>query len=157
MVTSESDAAMGQTFWYTVRAVDTSACSPQNYSGHSAASYGVPRDRVGPEKPTGSLINCFCIPKIERTNSGISTSRPPYGLEDRDPGFVVRVNRLDEERSTIVKKIKSFDLEYGEYDFEEQTGNPCHDYRYQGVEPHGDVVVLLADREGQHPRACPPR
>jgi hypothetical protein len=50
-----------KTFWYTVRAVDGSACGG-NLSGNSAPAYGVLRDRIGPPRTDGSLlINCLDI------------------------------------------------------------------------------------------------
>ncbi|MEM9079399.1 MAG: hypothetical protein AAGC74_01765 [Verrucomicrobiota bacterium] len=152
VVNSETDSAMGQTFWYTVRAVDTSACNPKNYSGHSGALYGVPRDRVGPEKPTGSLINCFCIPRISLTNEGSSVDRTPYGLDDNDPGFVVRVTRTDQETRNLIKKIKSFDVEYGVIDSQTSAGFIAQfstTYYYQGFEEFGDVVVPIAEEDGR--------
>ncbi|ADE55158.1 hypothetical protein [Coraliomargarita akajimensis] len=155
LVTSEKDDAMGKTFWYTVRAVDTTACTPQNYSGHSGATYGVPRDRVGPDKPTGSLITCFCIPEILLANEGESTRRLEYGLSERDPGFIIRVRRTELESGAVIKKIKSFDVEYGEFDaklgaFKAQFSTT---YYYKGFEPYGDVVIPIADEDGKFMRA----
>lgn len=48
-----------KTFWYTVRAADSSACGG-NLSAHSAPAWGVLRDRTGPGAGAGSLgILCF--------------------------------------------------------------------------------------------------
>jgi len=50
-----------KTFWYTVRAVDGSACGG-NLSGNSAPAYGVLRDRIGPDKSSGAVrITCYDI------------------------------------------------------------------------------------------------
>ena len=154
VVSSENDSAMGQTFWYTVRAVDTTACNPQNYSGHSGARYGVPRDRVGPEKPSGSLIPCFCIPQILYTNQAGYARRSDYGLDASDPDFVVRVTRTDLQNGTLIDKIKSFDLEYGSYNaqLETFTAQFSTGYHYKGFELYGDVVIPIADQEGRYLR-----
>jgi hypothetical protein len=48
-----------KTFWYTVRAADSSACGA-NLSAHSAPAWGVLRDRTGPGAGTGS-INILCV------------------------------------------------------------------------------------------------
>lgn len=49
------------TFWYTVRAIDGSACGG-NLSGNSAPAYGVLRDRIGPDKSNGAVrITCYDI------------------------------------------------------------------------------------------------
>ncbi|MCX8089326.1 MAG: hypothetical protein N3I86_00095 [Verrucomicrobiae bacterium] len=50
---------LGRTFWYSVRAQDQGACGP-NLSGNSAPAFGVLRDRVGPDAPTGEIwIHCL--------------------------------------------------------------------------------------------------
>ena len=51
--------AYGETFWYTVRAVDFGACGA-NVSGAGGPAYGVLRDRQGPPGGTGYIqINCL--------------------------------------------------------------------------------------------------
>lgn len=149
VVTSESDPEMGQTFWYTVRAVDNTACTPKNYSGHCGAVYGVPRDRVGPDQPKGSLINCFCIPRINLINEGIPVARPPYGVDDNFPGFVVRVWRNNPEARSVIRKIKGFDVEFGRSDSSGNfTSRFTRRYFYRGLEEFGDVLVPLRDVDG---------
>lgn len=154
VVNSESDPAMGQTFWYTVRAVDGSACTPENMSGHCGAVYGVPRDRVGPPQPIGSLISCFCIPRVNLANEGVAVPRPPYGVPQSFPGFVVRVSRLDnEDRDRVLKKIKSVDIQYGEEKFDQQqnfTFDPVFSrtYFFKGMEPFADVLVPNRPADG---------
>lgn len=60
----------GKTFWYSVRAVDESACGG-NLSGNSAPEFGVLRDRRGPERPTGRvMINCLEL-RLALTNEGV--------------------------------------------------------------------------------------
>jgi len=57
----------GRTFWYTVRAEDDQACGTctANLSGHSAPAYGILRDRVGPERPTGRILIRSGEPVVE--------------------------------------------------------------------------------------------
>lgn len=50
-----------KTFWYTVRAVDLSACT-NNFSPNSAPAFGVLRDRTAPEAPTGDIAILCCRP-----------------------------------------------------------------------------------------------
>jgi hypothetical protein len=51
--------AAGQTYWYTVRAVDSGACDDGNLSAHSAPAFGVLRDREGPPPPAPRLaVRC---------------------------------------------------------------------------------------------------
>lgn len=54
----------GRTFWYSVRAADDGACSP-NFSGNSAPAFGVLRDRVGPDAP-GGLVTIRCVRPVAR-------------------------------------------------------------------------------------------
>src|SRR5258707_6225776 len=54
----------GQTFWYSVRAVDNGACGG-NASGNSAPAYGVLRDREGPGSPSG-YIQFDCVKPAAR-------------------------------------------------------------------------------------------
>ena len=150
VVTNEADLEMGQTFWYTVRAVDNTACAPKNFSGHCGAVFGVPRDRVGPEQPKGSLITCFCIPKIQLTTDGTPASRPLYGVDDTFPGFVVRVSRTDPKDRFVIRKVTGFDVEFGA----EKASDGSFDVRfsrtyvYRGLEQFGDTLVPLEAFEG---------
>ncbi len=61
----------GQTFWYTVVAIDSGACPPEpNRSPHSAPSYGVLRDRVGPDGG-GGRVEITCVsPNVNFVGSG---------------------------------------------------------------------------------------
>lgn len=152
VVTSESDPEMGQTFWYTIRAVDGSACSPANLSGHCGAVYGVPRDRVGPSQPEGSLVTCTCLPRVSIANEAEPVSRSPYGVSDSFPGFVVRVSRVDGE-SSLIAKIKSFDVQLGTAGFDPQqnpTFTPLFNrtYYYKGMETFSDILVPYPDSGG---------
>jgi len=62
-------ADLGRTFWYTVRAQDYGACGP-NLSANSAPAFGVLRDRVGPDAPSGEIqIHCL-KPHIALRNIG---------------------------------------------------------------------------------------
>jgi hypothetical protein len=158
VVTSESDFAMGKTFWYTVRAVDTSVCDPANLSGHSGPMYGVPRDRVGPPNPEGSLETCFCIPRTGFTDEGVEVSRSVYGLEEEFPGFIVRMQRIDnDDRQRVIKKIKSFDLQVGRFvQTSEGTTFQTNFSRttlFKGMEVFRDVVVPVRALDGTIVRA----
>lgn len=55
-----------RTFWYTVRAVDNSACIG-NLSANSPAAFGVLRDRVAPAGPVGGgpITQC-CVPLVDK-------------------------------------------------------------------------------------------
>ncbi|MGJ8726069.1 MAG: hypothetical protein ACSHYB_16050 [Roseibacillus sp.] len=147
VVTSESDFAMGKTFWYTVRAVDTSACTPANLSGHSGPKFGVPRDRVGPPNPEGSLQTCFCIPRMNLTDEGLSIPRKDYDLADDLKRFVVRVIRYEDQsdKRTVFQKIKSFDLEVGVYAQGQQGTTFERTYArtvlFKSLEEFRDVIV----------------
>lgn len=61
-VTDHAEA--NKTYWYTVRAIDASACSG-NVSGNSAPAYGVLRDRVGPDAPSGFVEGTCAEPRID--------------------------------------------------------------------------------------------
>ncbi|MDP0490198.1 MAG: hypothetical protein Q7Q71_04020 [Verrucomicrobiota bacterium JB023] len=150
---SENDPDMGMTYWYTVRAVDDTACTPKNYSGHSGSLYGVLRDRVGPEQPEGSLITCYCIPHVRLNIEGTATLRASYGLDENFPGFIVRVDRRIDNERLVNKKIKSFDVEYGSYVQNESGVYFDADFSttryYQGVEAYSDVIIPLPDEDGK--------
>ena len=49
-------ANAGQTFWYSIRAIDDGACDGGNLSGNSAPAWGVLRDRTGPGAPSGRIF-----------------------------------------------------------------------------------------------------
>ncbi|MGC6564505.1 MAG: hypothetical protein ACON38_02720 [Akkermansiaceae bacterium] len=147
---SESDFNMGKTFWYTVRAVDDVACDPPNLSGHCGALYGVLRDRVGPDKPTGNIERCFCSPRLD--NGQLETIRfEEYDLDSDFPGAVIRVNRSQKESSQIFRKIRSFEVEI--YDQKDQ-GTPIEvlfsrTYYFKGVAPFGDVISPIPEKDGR--------
>jgi hypothetical protein len=81
-------ANAGGTFWYTVVALDSGACGlVGNRSPHSAPSFGVLRDRVGPEAGGGRLeITCteprvdFAGVNADLPNSNLSTNSRHYRL-----------------------------------------------------------------------------
>lgn len=76
-----------ETFWYTVRAVDLTACGDLP-SPHSGLAYGVLRDRVGPEAPSGGVdINCATPGLDPVPNLTLVTEA---GLEPRTAYFGVR-------------------------------------------------------------------
>jgi hypothetical protein len=51
-----------KTYFYTIRAIDGSMS--QNYSGHSAPTWGVLRDREGPAGTGGSVLVTACNPSL---------------------------------------------------------------------------------------------
>lgn len=55
-------ANTGETYFYTVRAIDSSVTG--NLSGHSAPAWGVLRDREGPAGATGDLNLTVCEPSL---------------------------------------------------------------------------------------------
>jgi len=68
---------LGRTFWYTVRAQDLGACGP-NLSGNSAPAFGVLRDRVGPDAPTGSIqIHCL-QPQVRSRSFALTNGSAPW-------------------------------------------------------------------------------
>jgi hypothetical protein len=147
---SQSDFNMGKTFWYTVRAVDSASCNPPNLSGHSGALYGVLRDRVGPNKPSGLINHCFCQPGLEGGPEFL-TPRDGYGVGDDFRGAVVRVNRTDfKNRKVVFKKIRSFEVQIGKF---KDQGVPfevlySRTYYYEGMSPFGEVVLPIEEADG---------
>ena len=93
-VTPADESQLGQTWWYTVRAADDSACSVDNLSGHSPPSFGVLRDRAGPGKPSGILTRCRYLPTAtckERLIDKVTGLGLPLDFR----GFVIRLTRND--------------------------------------------------------------
>ncbi|BCX49496.1 hypothetical protein HAHE_34040 [Haloferula helveola] len=85
-------ADASKTFWYTVRAEDTSSCAAKNFSAHSSPVYGVLRDRAGPNKPGGYVEICRHAPSLD--SAGFSEeNRSDFGVTDDDPMFGVRIAR----------------------------------------------------------------
>ena len=81
-----------KTYWYTVRAEDTSACAQRNFSAHSGAVYGVLRDRAGPGRPDATVEVCRSRPSVD-TASKDDGQRSDYGIDDDNPAFIVRLTR----------------------------------------------------------------
>ncbi|MFT6181804.1 MAG: hypothetical protein ACJAQT_002691 [Akkermansiaceae bacterium] len=149
VATSQSDFNMGKTFWYTVRAVDAASCNPPNLSGHAGALYGVLRDRVGPDKPSGLINHCFCQPGIE-DGQNFLTERDGYGVDEAFRGAVVRVNRIDlKNREVIFKKIRSFEVQIGEFKGQEVAfeAHFSRTYYFKGMSPFGEVVLPIAESD----------
>jgi len=151
VATSQTDFNMGKTSWYTVRAVDAASCNPPNLSGHAGALYGVLRDRVGPDKPTGLINHCFCQPGIGEKRQNFLTEREGYGVDEDFRGAVVRVNRIDlKNREVIFKKIRSFEVQIGKF---KDAGSPFNalfsrTYYFKGMSPFGEVVLPIEEAEG---------
>jgi len=105
-ITPNDDSQVGRSWWYTVRAVDSSSCVPGNLSGHSSPAFGVLRDRSGPGRSSGLLSRCVVNPSVrcdELTSERIDT----LGLKSDFYGFVLRLNRNDE----LIRSV-DFNLEY---------------------------------------------
>ena len=147
---SESDFNMGKTFWYTVRAVDDASCDPKNLSGHCGAHYGVLRDRVGPDKPSGQISRCYCRPLIEDAPSS-SAPFDRYGLDENFPGAVIRVNRTDlKDRRIVINKIRSFEVQVGDPKNQGQAFVPRFSqvYFFEGMSPFGEVIIPIKEADG---------
>ena len=112
---NEDSPLMGKTIWYTVRAVDGSACAQPNLSGHSGAVFGVLRDRVGPGKATGSVSTTICIPQV--STSGVIYLSPRENITRPDDiangGTVMGVARVKSIDNQLVlePKVKGFRLQ----------------------------------------------
>ncbi|YCM45437.1 hypothetical protein V2O64_05315 [Verrucomicrobiaceae bacterium 227] len=150
VATDQNDFNMGKTYWYTVRSVDSASCNPPNMSGHSGALFGVLRDRVGPEKPSGLINHCYCLPGIEGGRNYV-TPRDAYGVNEDFRGAVVRVNRTDaKDRKTVLKKIRSFEVQIGEFKDQGVPFNALFSrtYYFDGMSPFGELVVPVAEADG---------
>ncbi len=78
-------ADANKTYWYTVRAVDDSDCDTclANFSGNSAPTFGVLRDRVGPAGPGGQVqIACADVKVVY--NGAKATPYRDLGLPESD-------------------------------------------------------------------------
>ncbi len=84
----------GTTFWYTVVALDNGACAPGgNRSPHSAPSFGVLRDRVGPEAGRGLLEITCSRPVVIFTNIGAGISVSGLSTNDWHYQLITERNR----------------------------------------------------------------
>lgn len=102
----------GKTYWYTVRAVDKSACDA-NVSGNSAPAYGVLRDRVGPDQPSGGVTGDCLLFAPEAKSTTVESSDETYNDElvylrlsakrtdDRIAWVEFYTDPLDDERAFI--------------------------------------------------------
>lgn len=100
--TTTVDQSYGnKTFWYTVRAIDGSACGG-NLSGNSAPAYGVLRDRIGPDAPTGTIeISCYDIRVVAPREV------QPGEVWDREPEIGVAYMTLNAKRlDTFVQWVE---------------------------------------------------
>jgi hypothetical protein len=93
-VTPADESQLGQTWWYTLRAADNSACSVDNLSGHSPPAFGVLRDRAGPGKPSGILTRCRYLPTVT-CKEPLTEKVTGLGLPLDFRGFVIRLTRND--------------------------------------------------------------
>jgi len=71
------DGEANKTYWYTVRAIDASACSA-NISGNSAPAYGVLRGRVGPDAPGGSIVGQCLEPITTFQRASLTAGDEPF-------------------------------------------------------------------------------
>lgn len=84
----------GRTYWYTVRAIDDSACQA-NISGNSAPAYGVLRDRIGPEDPSGGVWGDCVEPLISFDQASLEASNQTYN--DELVYLALETTRLDDD------------------------------------------------------------
>jgi hypothetical protein len=74
------NAEAGKTYWYSVRAIDASVCGG-NVSGNSGPAFGVLRDRVGPDAPTGRITADCLLPLLSLSTQEIVSLPAPYNSE----------------------------------------------------------------------------
>lgn len=147
VASDETDEIMGKTIWYTVRSIDAAACVPRNLSGHSSAVYGVLRDRVGPPNPTGGVERCYCIGRLVSGENFDTPDFASYGLDPNFTGFVVTVDRRkQEDKQTISKKVKGFQVQAGSFTNFPAGGNyfkPFFNrlYHYEGFQGFAHIPV----------------
>lgn len=95
----------GKTYWYTVRAEDDGACEP-NFSVPSELAWGVLRDRVGPEPPSGFLQTVCLRGEVEFVTQRLPEVQPAAPA-DPDRAFYglvcTRVSREVEWAQFIVE------------------------------------------------------
>ena len=146
------DAEAGKTYWYTVRAVDASACGG-NVSGNSGPAYGVLRDRVGPDAPDGTVTASCITPVLAKEGEAVESGS---GFE---PGYTyldLTADRLDPRIDWIEFYAVPIDDErryLGRYDFPESgTVNiqpVLPNERFGGVEVNqGKVVARVGAPNG---------
>jgi hypothetical protein len=75
----QAAANPAQTFWYTVRAVNSNKCNGL-FSPNSAPAFGVLRQREGPEAPDGQVATACAIPMV------VGQDRSSRTEADVDPG-----------------------------------------------------------------------
>ncbi len=102
----------GKTYWYTVRAIDDSACEA-NISENSAPAYGVLRDRIGPEDPAGDVRGNCVEPLASFDEPSLLESDEPFNdelvylelettrLDDRVAWVEYYTDPLDDERAFL--------------------------------------------------------
>ncbi|MBP7829617.1 MAG: hypothetical protein KA248_06840 [Kiritimatiellae bacterium] len=90
--TRYTDEDVNRAFWYTVRAVDDSACDGGNYSGNSTPVRGVYRDWIGPAAPSGGVLIQCAEPRVRtagvETPSAIGDASWSVACERLDPGIL---------------------------------------------------------------------
>jgi hypothetical protein len=141
-----------KTFWYSVRAVDGSACGG-NLSGNSAPAYGVLRDRIGPPKSGGTIrISCLDIrvvapnevqedrPFVEGPEAGMAYLTL-QGLREDD--FVRWVEFAVYDPQTEFAQLLEPRYAFGD-------GEQLHTLRVVLPQPTSDNPLYLACRMGGH-------
>ena len=87
-------ADAGKVFWYTVRAVQDTACGPL-MSANSAPARGIPRDRVGP-KGSAPLLTVR-EPELNLRSQGIRIEGGGTNLPENAARYVLRATRTNRE------------------------------------------------------------
>lgn len=109
----------GKTYWYTVRAIDASACKG-NISGNSAPAYGVLRDRIGPEDPTGDVWGDCVEALISFDSAALEGSDEPFN--DELVYLALEATRLDADVAWVEYYTEPLDDErafLGRFEFGE--------------------------------------
>ena len=123
--------------------------------GCKACMQGCPYDALYLNEHKGTAEKChFCAHRVERGLEGgpeFLTPRDGYGVDDDFRGAIVRVNRTDfKNRETVFKKIRSFEVQIGEF---KDQGAPfevhfSRTYYYKGMSPFGEVVLPIEEADG---------
>lgn len=117
------DAEANKTYWYTVRAIDASACSA-NISGNSAPAYGVLRGRVGPDAPDGSIVGRCLEPLTVFQQASVTSSNEPF--DDRLTYLLLSVERFSDEIAWVEFFMDPLEDErayLGRFPYNANTGN----------------------------------
>ena len=103
-------ADAGKVFWYTVRAVQDTACGPL-MSANSAPARGIPRDRVGP-KGSAPLLTVR-EPELNLRSQAIRIEGGGTNLPANAARYVLRATRTNREIAWVEIKVADKSLPGG--------------------------------------------